>query len=277
MAVRFRLLSDLHLEFYTTVDPVASLMERITFTDQDQHSYLILAGDIGYPVRYCKAKPYINGENIMRWHKMQRKKAGTKPNPQYEELLNKLRPKFKGIILVPGNHEYYRCVDNSITMADVDTVLEEMCQRTDVIFLQKRTVTIGQVAVHGCTLFSNVTVDDATKMNDTYIARQEVLVKTYLDHLAWLTTALNVTTNILVEKCLVITHHLPILIASYHTGYCTNVLELLQGSDIPLPDVWSCGHIHMPINKQIDRTCILSAPMGYNIRPQFVTPVYFEL
>lgn len=277
--VQFRILSDLHLEFYTTPD---ELLQRIIFTDDDQNSYLILAGDIGYPVRYHKAVPFPGGKTLSRVHFKQRKTAGTQPNPQYEELLNKLRPKFKGVILVSGNHEYYYCVDNRISMGDMDTVLEQICERSDVIFLQKRTVILDHIYIHGCTLFSNVTPRDSEKMHDTtYVANRDTIINTHVDHINWLTSALKVSSELSAHKCLVITHHLPIPNSTNHTGYYTNVLEMMNTKypDIQPPDVYVCGHDHNPIDQHIHGTHVLSAPMGYNAvsQPQFVKPVYFEL
>lgn len=108
--VTFRVMSDLHLEFY---DKTSKLTSRIQFTEQDQDSYLILAGDVGVPIKRRYPK-YTNNSKL---------------SGMYIELLHFLKGKFKGVILVSGNHEYYLCTTNGITMDDADNRIRAICEK----------------------------------------------------------------------------------------------------------------------------------------------------
>jgi len=300
--VQFRLMSDLHLEFYPSA---FALYEQIQFTDRDADSYLILAGDIGYPVKYKK-----------KLH----------PNPEFVDFLTRMRPHFRGVLLVSGNHEYYRCTDNGITMDEIDQVIRDICDVTDVIYLQKNTVHIEHVVIHGCTMFSNVTTEDSGKMHDIkYIAPRDKLLATYNNHVQWLNQMLVGTNNNNNSnsnnnkdnnnksnsnksnsnkgnsKVLIITHHLPFVppLSTDHqstyiariSGYCNDFLSNLFSSAVEpeknciIPDVWCCGHIHVPIdyvyydeelvtNRKVR---VMSAPMGYVRSCMYLVPTYFTL
>jgi len=65
------------------------LLKYIEWSDEDSSSYLILAGDIGIPInKKGKASGFLL------------------------ELLIELRKRFLGIIMISGNHEYYKCVQD---------------------------------------------------------------------------------------------------------------------------------------------------------------------
>lgn len=267
--VNFRVVSDLHLEFYTSA---RSLYELIQFTDYDKDCYLILAGDIGYPVKHNNK---------------------TQPNPEYVKFLKLMRKRFQGVILVPGNHEYYRCVENGISMEEIDNTIRHICHMVGVIFLQNETVTIDNVVIHGCTMFSNVTTEDAGKMRDIqYIAPLNKLLSVYERHRQWVTQVLR--KNVLsTQKCLMITHHLPIVpelppefeltYSSRISAYCNDLLTELFDGKYQTPDVWCCGHIHTNLdctykhpteNKGVR---LITSPMGYIGTELHLTPTYFSL
>lgn len=291
--VQFRLMSDLHLEFYPSA---LALYQHIEFTDRDADSYLILAGDIGYPVKYKK-----------KLH----------PNPEYVDFLTRMRRHFRGVLLVSGNHEYYRCTDNGVTMEEIDQVIHDICDVTDVIYLQKNTVHIEHVVIHGCTMFSNVTATDSGKMHDCkYIAPREKLVATYNDHTHWLNQILCPQESTPTyqqshptyqqshprqkNKVLVITHHLPIVpplstdhqstylarISAYCNDFLSNLFTTVKEKECTIPDIWCCGHIHVPIdctyydeelspNREVR---VLSAPMGYiQSSSLYLEPTYFTI
>ena len=266
----FRLLSDLHLEFYD--GKLRGLISRIQFTDKDKDCYLILAGDIGYPVRPRNPK-YLPVQDVST--SKQQKISGL-----YGELLTFFRSKFKGVILVPGNHEYYLCHANQVSMNEVDDIIRSVCDKVGVIFLQKSQVVIDNVIVYGCTLFSEVTHEDSLRMNDIHkITSRHYIVQTHREHSTWLQSKLQSTDNEN-KRVLVITHYLPAKIRdNMSTGYYTNFIkDFIHGHDtIHEPTVWCCGHDHTPINTFIDNIQILSAPMGYKPDVQFTEPVYFTM
>lgn len=269
--VNFRVISDLHLEFYTSA---RSLYELIRFTDYDKDCYLILAGDIGYPVKHNNK---------------------TQPNPEYVKFLKLMRKRFQGVILVPGNHEYYRCVENGISMEEVDNTIRHICHMVGVTFLQNDTVTIDNVLIHGCTMFSKVTTEDAGKMRDIqYIAPLDKLLSVYEQHRKWVTQVLR-KNALPAQKCLMITHHLPtvpvlppefkLTYSSRISAYCNDLLTELFDGKYQTPDVWCCGHIHTnldctyyhPTEIENKGVRLITSPMGYIGTELHLTPTYFSL
>ena len=178
--VKFRILSDLHLEFY---EKTKDLFSNIVLTNQDCESYLILAGDIGYPLTQKNAVNHGSTTNTTRLSGL------------YIDLLNYFKSKFKGVILVAGNHEYYECRCLGINPNAVDVALYDICQATGVIFLQKDSVQIEPgLWVHGCTLFSDVTFADSQQMNDvSNIASRDTIVNIHKDHMNWLCNTLGIS------------------------------------------------------------------------------------
>ena len=270
--VNFRIMSDLHLEFYPSAQ---SLYELIQFTDYDKDCYLILAGDVGYPVNHNNK---------------------TQPNPEYGQFLQLMSKQFQGVILVPGNHEYYRCVENGISIEEVDNTIRHICNMVGVIFLQNDTITIDNVVIHGCALFSHVTTKDAVKMHDIrYVASLNKLLSVYERHRQWVFQVLrkntqnNTQTNN--QKCLMITHHLPIIpelppkfkltYSTRMSAYCTDLLTELFDGNYQIPQVWCCGHIHTDLDCtytfEHKKVRLITSPMGYIGTELHLTPTYFSL
>jgi hypothetical protein len=123
--MRIQLVSDLHLENLDNDD--------INLDDfvQPVADILILAGDIGSLYR----------------------------NAQLENFINKVCSKFKVVIYVPGNHEYYFKKTYLIpkTIYELRKDLYSMLKKfSNLYILDRSCITIGDIVIAGCTFWSDI-------------------------------------------------------------------------------------------------------------------------
>lgn len=261
--VKIRYMSDLHLEFYNNVN---KLIKYIEWSEEDSSSYLILAGDIGIPIN-----------------------KNDKENVLFLELLTELRKRFLGVIMISGNHEYYNCVKNKsykyrtlhdieikssrnpLTIGCIDEILKSICNKVGVHFLQCDSITIEDVTIYGCTLFTDVSEECYNSMNDHKIGTRSDILNTHFEHFEWLKTIKKDVD----EKVIILTHHVPFANETTHSGYHVDVIEDVQKIiDI---DYWICGHTHHDINKEINGTKVLSSCIGYPGELERKSPKYITI
>jgi predicted phosphohydrolase len=104
-------MSDLHLEFY----PNHRDLWKVISPFLPNADILILAGDIG--IAYG-----INGYD------------------EYKSLLLLFKQKYENVILIPGNHEYYKT--RKYDIVSVTDTLRNMCSEINVVFLSNNMVKI---------------------------------------------------------------------------------------------------------------------------------------
>lgn len=248
----FRVLSDLHLEFYhKRRDGVKALLDTIPWTDADKDTNLLLAGDVGWCVRPGRinafsesARALLDGNETV----LERLARAEDSLPgfvckSFVRLLSELRSRFRSVTFVPGNHEYYVCIDKDsgdrvISPSLVDSVLRALCLRTGVTFLQKGETRIDGVRVLGCTLWAPYKDWDAAQTNDTrYVASLRSIQAAHADHFAWLMDKLRMIDRhadakdddddaLLTTTTLVMTHHPPI--QGNNSCYYADFLQSLQ-------------------------------------------------
>lgn len=185
----FRILSDLHLEFYPSAD---ALLATIPWNpERDARSFLLLAGDVGYPL-------------------------GADEGGKYRALLAAFAARFRGVFLVAGNHEYYQGAETPATMADVDAALDALCRELHrpsrpVVFLQKQTWALvlerADGSMHttqllGCTLWSPVTAAASAQMNDrNYMGVDAPWIRAvHTEHAGWLRRTLSPSSSSLLAQ-----------------------------------------------------------------------------
>lgn len=205
-------------------------------------------------------------------------------------LLTEICEKYKEVIFVPGNHEYYGTNIGSLE----SKIREGMAEVSNFTLLQNAEyVDVGDVRIFGATLWSDVisilnTVD--LFMNDyRYIRigppeepwkrkiKPADTLSIHRDHVKALNDALSEYT----DKCIVVTHHSPST-KSTAAKYTDNPLNPAYSTDIELvrwPNIWIHGHTHTSFDYEHNGSRILCNPKGYGFEnPAFSSfDNYFEL
>lgn len=128
--------SDLHLE-----------MTNRKFEDliRPTAPYLALLGDIGV-VGCDKPQHY----------------------PRYRDFMSYCSQQFRGVFIIPGNHEYYSNIDIEMDHIRVEDRIRSICERfPNLLLLQNKAIHFGRRKIIGSTLWSHVpsyaspTVEDA--------------------------------------------------------------------------------------------------------------------
>jgi hypothetical protein len=228
---RFYYVSDLHVDINKDFNLLESLpdgnVDFIPLVDN-----LIIAGDL-----------------ITNW------------NPALViSFLKQCKSKFKNVIYILGNHEYYKSPHAGINATI--KAYENICQETDVILLTKNTplITIDGINIIGVTLWANAYRHGKPLeyTNDIYMIPKYSVEAFCQEHL----NDLNVLTNLISlqkEPCIVVTHFSPLgqnsLAKKYHGSpanvfYYTPLYDLIK--TLPDKSYWIFGHTHHNITEVID-------------------------
>jgi predicted phosphodiesterase len=218
----YRIISDLHLEFG---------MHSVEKYGADN---LILAGDI------------VNFKTMDR----------------LEKLVDCLKPYYKNIIYILGNHEYYNKPKN-YSMDDVIETYKKLCAKLGIIFLENGTAEIDGVLVWGATFWSVPAANEFYKMNDCRFLRIDDIIKKHKESYKCLEQLIGSTK----KQILIITHHFP----SYrlvHKDYKYSALNSCFCSEsdnlIKSPVThWVFGHTHKSISVELDGVKFYCNPYGY--------------
>jgi hypothetical protein len=243
-------ISDLHLEFGD--QEMHNILPAIptNFDSKKDTSCLVIAGDLSYPSK----KSFV-------------------------QFLQKCKQSYDCVLLVSGNHEYYK---QGTPINIVDMRIEQLCQQTGCIFLQKGTHIVKLkddrvVRVSGCTYWSRIhdhnkqmislVLNDFKEIISPFTKKQftpncyNVL---HNDHHLWLTKEL-------LEKSpdVVITHHLvsSMLVHEMYKGSPINdgfASDDFTQDQLMIPKLWICGHTHKRMDIKLPNgTRLLTNPIGY--------------
>ena len=265
-------ISDIHYEFENQFN----LYIDKSYLD----SYLILAGDI------CS------------YHETEK----------FTQFFDIITTKFKEIIYVPGNHEYYKSTLN-------DSPIRELCNKyPNVHFLQDEYIILEDVTFYGSTLWTR---GDANKyinyMSEQYVNDYKYIKKNidyskeepkYIKnrtitreetaelHESKFKLLKEFVTKQKHNKLVVVTHHLPLLELvhdkfkdyKYISCYASNLIDEITQLNI---DYWVYGHTHCPkdyklVNSDNKEIKFLCNPRGYLLKDKyenglFNEEMYFEL
>lgn len=238
--------SDLHLEFQ---DNRAWLFRHGLVPSAD---ILVLAGDIAY----------LGDKQLM-----------------HNEYFDWLSDNYEQVLIVPGNHEYYRGFELRDTLKDFDLKV-----RDNVRYLNNKSVLIGDTELFFTTLWSKVPnayiADIQLGMMDTRLIcyKNALLFAGEFNELhdicsGWLDRALKASTA---NHKVVVTHHCPTFTPAFN-GYPDSRLNcgfLVDMDDfiIDHPDIghWIFGHTHYNGNDSvagkgltIGKTRLLTNQLGY--------------
>lgn len=258
--MKFRLFSDIHLEFGEFVAPEI---------DDEQDTVLLLAGDIA-PIR---------------------RKA------VYFDWIYDITQRHKKVLWTPGNHEYYGgSYDNAwekLHRYMKEDVFEDPEYMSYLRLMNQDVIDLGDVVVVGATLWTDFDQQNPMTMqragmymndykvvrggnahNDPYkgtlqpstVLKEHMQAKFYIFEMCrkWKAEG---------KKVVVMTHHAPSRL-SIHEKYKNDDLngcyasefgyELLELSDQGLaPDVWVHGHVHNSFDYEVGATRVIANPRGY--------------
>ena len=252
--MKVRICSDLHLENHTYKIPTAvndyTTDKVIPKMDSDSESVLVIAGDI------CNIS-YLN---------------------YHYRFFDEISKRFKAIVVVPGNHEYW----HGNGLSDQDKIYKDFLKDFDNIhLLQDSWIKIDDVVFCGGTLWT-----DLHNPMDAFVALKGMLdyYKTnyYGSRLAPShTNSAHLATKMFLygiskhmkevgEKYVVVTHHGPSFKSAsprfanspLNCAFYSNMDEFIETCGSPL---WIHGHTHDSHDYYIGDTRIVCNPMGYNL------------
>jgi predicted phosphodiesterase len=256
--MKFRIVSDIHLEFIKDFDKKSKISSNSTnygsfvenFLKLPQVDGLIMAGDI---VTFRQLN-----------------------DGSFEKFIKLIRGDYKHIIYILGNHEYYTNTDENV---DVLPLYREFCKKHDIIFLDNEFVEIEDdiksIKIGGSTLWSPITENAALMMNDMRFVSRKKVLKMNEKALEWIKKSVipNNSENYDVSESeehidIMITHHLPShrfvaeRYANYdNSGFANNSLDMYF-KELPI-DYWIFGHTHTPMSKKMHGIQFVCNPFGY--------------
>lgn len=219
------ILSDLHWEYYSDYG-----LNFAKFIPENE--FLILAGDIA-----C-------WQNKLRF--------------SYFDSFLELSKKFKQIIYVFGNHEYYKS-NFYEAKTNARCCLEKI---SNLMILDNQIIKINNTKVLGTTLWYKLPeYGTDLKVNDD-------LISDYLEIDFLNKKAIKFLSNEIEKDSIVITHHAPSW-QSIHEAYVNNPINRYYVTNLqPLietiePKYWIHGHVHNSFDYKINNTNVICNPFGY--------------
>lgn len=221
--MKFQYVSDIHLEFR---NPPVRL--------RNTAPYLILAGDIGRLdlERHEDSLKSFLKDCVSRW---------------------------KRVIYVPGNHEFY-----GLSLSEGKSKLRDICRQLGVTLLAPGVVKIDNVTVVGDILWSNPENECIFECISDGMCIVDFNYNDYIEeHEKSLCFLRKIVSR---EKCIVVTHHAPDLEIAKHphsdleTCFGTDILDTFDKKNII---AWIYGHTHMNKAANINGVELLTNQMGY--------------
>lgn len=236
-----RVISDLHLEFGKFVLPVLP---------DDANSILVIAGDL----------------------------AEVQGKGDYHVSFFEKCVRFKHILFVPGNHEYY----NGSFPTEIFSLKTKTEHIENLTILASASIVIDDIVFIGATLWTNMnnasplTILSAKEsMNDFSLIwdknefdvfHPETSVFQFNKDLKFITEQLDQNKNL---KSVVITHHAPssLSCAEKYQGHALNgafYSDLGNFICYNKPTIWIHGHTHDSYDYMINTTRVVCNPKGYD-------------
>ena len=257
---KFKLISDLHLEFYNGDEEVY----RPPVADDDQDTVLILAGDIH------------TGRNALPW-------------------IEEMTRRYRHVLYILGNHEFYGQewyktlefwqnvqMDKFEFLQDSFTIIDDIRIFGATLWTD---VTDPFMKWNGRVMMNDYNRTKVNEHNLGLVYRKLNVQDTnnaHADTIRKLKDWLRCPWN---GKTMVITHHLPHDLcihnrfknSNLNCFFVTNLDDLIADHEI---QVWCHGHTHDNVDVEIHGTRILCNPMGYHgyeMNPNFNEDLRIEI
>lgn len=200
----------------------------------------------------------------------------------------------KKVIYIAGNHEFY-----GESIHDNINKLKSLSKDSNVHFLNNETITIGNVRFLGCTLWTDLQLNNdltSTKANvkreiTDYLAidlegkkslHPDDTITFHEESLAWLKSELNKEHN---GKTVVVTHHAPCIESismsrrelNTSPAYASNLETFVSDSGA---DIWVHGHTHNSSDYMLGSTRVICNPRGYtpyDLNKEFKSDLVIEV
>lgn len=237
-------ISDIHLEFYEEKH-----VEFSKFVIPVSENIALL-GDIGYPT-----------------------------DENYYNFISDCSNAFKKVFVVSGNHEYYTNPENSVTMVDMDKIIQSICKTfTNVYFLNNSEhILDDSTIILGTTLWSKIAENEmdsiALSINDYIKIRMRGRNITpndinmiFSSNVSWLVSKLSQHSD---KRIIILTHHSPSY-KSIHQKYKGYPFNSAFASDLSYifethPNImfWLFGHTHCTVEFVENFSKCATNPAGY--------------
>ena len=254
--LRIQIASDLHIEFYESIDNVPSDLIK------PQAPVLALLGDIG-----------LAFSDVLR------------------DFLFEQCNRFKQVLFLAGNHEFYNADEETYSMEEQTEWMRQTCsQRDNLHFMEKDSLVMEGVVILGTTLWSNIPDCMLKKaqrsLNDYCLTynhrpgesprklRADETTDMYQLNIGWIRSELAKAREN-GQKVLVLTHHTPSMEGTSHPQYdgsdiscCfSSDLRLLLEEESPNLVAWACGHTHYNFDFLVGNVRVCSNQRGYKFGP----------
>lgn len=260
--MKIRFTSDLHCEFYPTARIESHIAYALPPLETDADTTLILAGDL---FNYAHKHTYIG-------------------------VLDILTPRFQNIIIIPGNHEWYRGYFNGSNLH----FEQHIKQYSNIHFLNRGSVIINDTVFIGATMWTNYNNNDPMAklessqfMNDYWSIRDKHGLPItpdflYNEHKLDIRFLLAESRKYVNMKKVIITHHGPSTLSVHEKYKLSGLSNYSFMSD--LEDeiykinalLWVHGHTHERIAYKIGDTEVRANPLGYPRRDGTYENIAFE-
>lgn len=238
-SMKLRIISDLHLESHSNY----TLPEMV----DDHKQVLILAGDT---LPFCLFD-----------------------KKEYSKFFKDITERFKHVIYIPGNHEYY----HGDIVESEKLFLKTLSKKkfNNFSYLNKGIIELEGIKIIGSCLWTGINNGDPLAMalyykgmNDFFAIKNgkfrltpEVVRSTYLNHLEYIKDNIE-------EGSVIITHHAPShkSITKQYVGDSLNPFFYNELDEMIMdtkPALWVHGHTHSSLNYRIENTRVICNPKGY--------------
>lgn len=264
--MKFHLMSDLHLEFNS--QDIRSIDSLVRHTVDVSDITLLLAGDIGHP-----------------WVEA------------YWVFLIGCASRYKHVIFITGNHEYY---NKKMVYSDIDKLITDRTKPSNLHFLNNSKIVIDGVTILGSTMWSHIPKASRYEVSESMNDYNFIMTNTtkplapgllgstsdlstkpkfitvddvndlHTESIKWLKSA--VDDEPADSKIIVMTHHLPTFALIHEQYKKYSKMNSAFASDLSRSGIfcskikyWVCGHTHNSMEHIDNSTGIhfLINPFGY--------------